>query len=100
MMVVAGIYRFYRLNSAHNLYKSPSRHLSEKNLNTMKNLTPTTISALLLLTSGAVLAYLGCYLPPQGEISDSVLWYTSQCIIYAGSVFGVAGYVKTMVNKK
>lgn len=29
MMSVAGIYRFYRLNSAHNLYKSPSRHLSE-----------------------------------------------------------------------
>jgi hypothetical protein len=100
MMIVAGIYRFYRLNSAHNLYKNPSHHLLKINLNTMKNLTPTTISALLLLTSGAVLAYLGCYLPPQGEISDSVLWYTSQCIIYAGSVFGVAGYVKTMVNKK
>jgi hypothetical protein len=66
----------------------------------MKELTPMTLSALLLLASGAVLAYLGCYLPPQGEISDSVLWYTSQCIIYAGSVFGVAGYVKSMVNKK
>lgn len=66
----------------------------------MRNMSVTKFSALLLLTSGAVLAYIGCFLPPQGEISESVLWYTSQCMIYAGSVFGIGEYVRFLMKNK
>lgn len=52
-------------------------------------------SALLLLISGVVLSFLGFYTAPEGEISDSVLWYFSQTLIYAGSIFGVSTYVKS-----
>lgn len=52
-------------------------------------------SALLLLMSGVVLSFLGFYTAPEGEISDSVLWYFSQTLIYAGSIFGVSTYVKS-----
>ena len=52
-------------------------------------------SAFLLLISGVVLSFLGFYTAPEGEISDSVLWYFSQTLIYAGSIFGDSNYVKS-----
>jgi hypothetical protein len=33
-----------------------------------------------------------------GEISDSVLWYFAQTLIYAGSVFGLKAYVDKMLS--
>ncbi|MBP3228184.1 MAG: hypothetical protein J6M53_05290 [Bacteroidaceae bacterium] len=50
-----------------------------------------TAAAMLLV--GVALAVAGFIVPPQGEISDSVLYFTAQCFIYAGSVFGVSVYV-------
>ena len=35
---------------------------------------------------------------PTGQIHDSVLWFFAQCLIYAGSIFGVAVYVNTKFN--
>ena len=35
----------------------------------------------------------GFITPPLGEISDSVLWFFAQCLLYAGSVFGLRAYV-------
>lgn len=55
-------------------------------------------SASLLLTSGVVMAFCGFFVAPKGEISDSVLWYFSQCLIYAGSVFGVSAYINTKLK--
>lgn len=55
------------------------------------------LSACLLLCSGAALAFIAFFRSPRGEISESVLWYTAQCLIYAGSVFGVSVYVQTKV---
>lgn len=57
------------------------------------------IFALALITSGAVMSFLGFYTSPVGEISDSVLWYFAQCLIYAGSVFGMKEYVDYMIGK-
>ena len=34
-------------------------------------------------------------MPPVGEISDSVLWLFAQCLIYAGSIFGVGIYIQS-----
>ena len=46
-----------------------------------------------MLLVGVALAIAGFIVSPLGEISDSVLYFTAQCFIYAGSVFGVSVYV-------
>ncbi len=47
------------------------------------------ITAAVTLASGIALATAGFIVEPTGEISDSVLMYTAQTLIYAGSVLGV-----------
>ena len=49
----------------------------------------TKISALITLLSGIGLAYWGFLTPPQGEVSQSVLFFFSECLLYAGGVFGI-----------
>lgn len=61
----------------------------------VKNLT-----AVFLLVSGVVMAFLSFLTSEQGEISDSVLWYFAQCLIYAGSVFGLKSYIDYVINEK
>ncbi len=46
-----------------------------------------------MLLVGVALAIAGFIVSPLGEIHDSVLYFTAQCFIYAGSVFGVSVYV-------
>ena len=50
-------------------------------------------SAIAMLVCGVALTIAGFIVPPTGEISDSVLWFAAQTMIYAGSVFGVNVYV-------
>ena len=52
-------------------------------------------SALAMLLAGVALSVAGFLVPPVGEISDSVLWFFAQCLIYAGSIFGVSLYVQS-----
>ena len=62
----------------------------------MKSYTRTRIqyaTAVVMLAIGAALSVAGFIVPPTGEISDSVLWFFAQCLIYAGSIFGVSTYV-------
>lgn len=61
----------------------------------MKKVSIQAWTAVVLLLSGVVLSFLGFYTAPLGEISDSVLWYFSQTLIYAGSIFGVSTYVRS-----
>ena len=56
-------------------------------------------SALAMLVGGYALAVAGFVVPPTGEISDSVLWIFSQCLIYAGSIFGVSIYYGRKVHQ-
>ena len=56
-------------------------------------------SALAMLVGGYALAVAGFITPPKGEISDSVLWIFSQCLIYAGSIFGVSIYYGRKVTQ-
>ena len=51
------------------------------------------ISAVGMLISGVGLSVAGFIVSPLGEISDSVLWFAAQTMVYAGSVFGVSVYV-------
>lgn len=51
-----------------------------------------------MLTAGVALSVAGFIVSPLGEISDSVLWFAAQTMIYAGSVFGVSTYVQDKFN--
>jgi len=51
------------------------------------------ITAVIMLASGMGLTIAGFIVEPRGEVHDSVLWYTAQTLIYAGSVFGVKTYI-------
>ena len=51
-----------------------------------------------MLASGVALTVAGFMTPPVGEISDSVLWFAAQTMIYAGSVFGVSIYVNDRIS--
>lgn len=53
-----------------------------------------SLTAVAMLAAGTTLTYLGFYTPPVGEVSRSVLWFFSQCLLYAGSIFGVGAYVR------
>lgn len=65
-------------------------------------------SALGMLMLGGGLAIAGFIVVPTGEIHESVLWMFAQCILYAGSVFGISVYVtgkfkyieEKLLNKK
>ena len=62
----------------------------------MKNMQ--TITAVVLIATGILMSFIGFWTPPKGEISDSVLWYFAQTLIYAGSVFGLKVYVDRRIN--
>jgi len=57
-------------------------------------------SAILVLSSGLVLAFIALYMPPPGEIHDSVIYIFAQILIYAGTVFGLDIYFTQKINKK
>lgn len=52
-----------------------------------------------MLMAGVGLSAAGFFVAPVGAIHDSVLWFFAQCLIYAGSIFGVSIYVTSKVNK-
>lgn len=47
-------------------------------------------SAIVALTSGIVLAYVSYFTSQMRDVTDNVLWYFAQTLMYAGSIFGVA----------
>lgn len=57
------------------------------------------IVAIALIASGVVMAFIGFFTEPKGEISDSVLWYFAQTLIYGGSVVGMKSYVDIKLSK-
>ncbi|MBS5908713.1 MAG: hypothetical protein KIC84_16005 [Dysgonomonas mossii] len=50
-------------------------------------------SAVGMLLLGSCLAIAGFVQSSKGEIHDSVLWLFAQCLLYAGSIFGVSIYI-------
>lgn len=52
------------------------------------------LTTVVLLLSGVVMAYIALFLPPPGEIHDSVLYIFAQILIYAGSIFGFGAYIR------
>lgn len=58
------------------------------------------VSACVMLVFGLTLTAIGFTLDPSGEVHDSVLWILGQCLIYAGSIFGIATYTKGVIIKQ
>lgn len=52
-------------------------------------------SAIAMLAAGVGLAIAGFCVPPTGIISDSVLMFTAQCLVYAGSALGINVYINS-----
>ena len=52
-------------------------------------------SAIGMLVAGVGLSIAGFVVPPTGEISDSVLMFTAQCLVYAGSALGINVYINS-----
>lgn len=57
-------------------------------------------SAIGMLISGVVMSFCGFFTPPVGEISDSVLWFIAQCLIYAGSALGIDVVIDHKLQKR
>lgn len=55
-------------------------------------------SAIGMLLAGVGLSIAGFIVPPVGQIHDSVLWFFAQCLIYAGSIFGIGIYINGKFN--
>lgn len=51
-----------------------------------------------MLIAGVGLSVAGFLVEPLGIIHDSILWFFAQCLVYAGSIFGVYIYVNGRVH--
>ena len=52
-----------------------------------------------MLAAGVALSVAGFAAPPLGEISDSVLWFFAQCLIYAGTALGLDVMIDAKLKK-
>ncbi len=59
-----------------------------------------SVSAVAMLASGVGLSIAGFCTPPVGEISDSVLWFFAQCLIYAGTALGIDVMIDAKMKEK
>lgn len=57
------------------------------------------VSAVLLVVSGIIMCFCGFFAEPIGEIDETVLAYLGECLIWAGSMFGMTEYVRHQINK-
>ena len=53
-----------------------------------------------MLAAGVGLSVAGFCVEPVGEISDSVLWYFAQCLLYAGSAMGIDVVIDWKLEKR
>ena len=61
--------------------------------------TAQTVSAFLMLLSGVALNVASFAVPPVGELSNSVMTYMGEALIYAASVFGLTVYVNSCMAR-
>ena len=53
-----------------------------------------------MLAARVGLSTAGFFVPPVGEISDSVLWFFAQCLIYAGTALGIDVMIDHKLDKR
>lgn len=54
--------------------------------------------AALTVISGIALTFL-CFFLNHYQISDGVLWYVAQTLVYSGSIFGVTIYIQSKMGE-
>lgn len=69
------------------------------NDNPRKDENRATLSALATLFSGILLSFLSFALNKEHIIDDSVLWYFSQCLLYAGGIFSIKEYALREIRR-
>ena len=52
-----------------------------------------------MLVSGVGLSVAGFCVEPVGHISDSVLWFLAQCVLYAGAALGIDVLIEHRINQ-
>ena len=52
-------------------------------------------SAIIAFILGWCMSIAGFWIPPIGEVADSILWILGQALLYAASVFGVSAYFRS-----
>lgn len=57
------------------------------------------VTAVVAFIIGWGLSIAGFVVPPLGEIANSVLFVLGQALVYAASVFGIAGYFSSETAK-
>lgn len=55
--------------------------------------------AVFMLIGGFAVAVAGFIVPPTGEISPSVLWFSAQAFVFAGSAIGLDVLIDSKVSK-
>ena len=56
------------------------------------------ITATALLGSGVVLSFLSFFMTSAHVVTDSVLWYFAQCLLYSGGIFGIRNYTISKIG--
>jgi hypothetical protein len=56
------------------------------------------IFAILSFVCGWIFTGIGFFMPPQGEVSNSVLWILGQALLFTGAVIGIAQYYQGQLN--
>lgn len=64
---------------------------------TKENIQYSTAVGMLVLGASLAVAGFVCS-EPMAQIHDSVLWLFAQCLLYAGSVFGISIYINSRFN--
>lgn len=55
-------------------------------------------TAIAMVGSGIILSFL-CFFLNQYNITDGVLWYMSQALVFCGAVFGLNLYMKSRLGE-
>ena len=66
----------------------------------LKQPTAQTVSAFIMLLAGIGLNIASFAVPPVGVLSDSVMTFMGEALIYAASVFGMKAYVEQKIRDK
>ena len=56
-------------------------------------------TAVAMLAGGFALSVAGFFNPPVGQIHESVLGLFAECLVYAGSIFGVTIYIQSKYSE-
>ena len=57
-------------------------------------------TAIFMLVAGVGLSVAGFCVEPVGHISDSVLWFLAQCVLYAGAALGIDVMIEHHIQKE